>query len=185
MKAMDLFLERSSYDNDIRDHMPTLFHAARGTVLELGVGEGRSTSAFLAGLEARGEGRLISVDSRQLDVMPAHPRHRFICADSLDGESIRGGCAGWVSPGFARSPPLAFLDVLFIDTDHTYERTSRELHYWGPTVRTGGVILLHDTRSSPEVMKAMIDFCRDRPWLPFREQSHNNGLGHIFIPGHP
>jgi hypothetical protein len=36
-------------------------------------------------------------------------------------------------------------DVLFIDTTHGYQQTWNELLNYAPKVRTGGVILLHDT----------------------------------------
>lgn len=132
--------------NDVQAHLPTLFEAARGNVLELGVRAGVSTSALLAGVEAHG-GHVWSVDRDDCaPVFAGHPQWTFIQADSLDDTFY---------------VPTA-LDCIFIDTEHTETRTLAELQMWGPRVKPGGVILLHDTDDDstyPGVRKAIEAYC--------------------------
>lgn len=156
--------------SDIKEHLPELRERAHGTVLELGVREAVSTAALLTGVAEHG-GHLYSVD-----VMPecgryyaGHPNWTFIHADSRDKAAIQS----------AGVPDV--LDVLFIDTEHTYEQVLSELNTWGDMVKPGGVILAHDTDSFPGVAQAIMAWAMERGYQPeFRHES--NGLGVIAIP---
>jgi predicted O-methyltransferase YrrM len=46
-----------------------------------------------------------------------------------------------------KTPPA---DVVFIDGDHSYDGLLRDWHAWSPLVGSGGVICLHDSRSTDE-----------------------------------
>jgi predicted O-methyltransferase YrrM len=141
----DDYLERCGKGHDIAEHMPRLFSAAAvgdATVIELGVRRGNSTAAFLAAVEAHG-GHVHSVDI-------ATPRTP----------------AEWLSSGLwtlrvGNDLDLADqmpddVDVLFIDTDHTYAQTLAELRTYAAKVKPGGVILLHDTElEHPEAATAV------------------------------
>ncbi len=113
--------------SDIRDHLPTLHDFGRDAkVIELGVRSGNSTAAFLAA-----GAQVWSVDIET----PAVPD-------------------GWADIGwrFILDDDLAVVDdlpdqvdVVFIDTVHTYTHTLAELMAYAPKVRPGGVIICHDT----------------------------------------
>lgn len=153
--------------SDVQAHLPTLYEYARGNVLELGVRAGVSTSALLAGVTDHG-GHVWSVDRDDCSpVFGNHPHWTFVQADSC--EEIEG------------LPDE--LDCLFIDTEHTAERTLRELCTWGPIVKKGGVILLHDTDDGstyPGVRTAMEDYCERTKRTPeYHEGSY--GLGVIRV----
>lgn len=133
--------------SDIRAHLPMLYDAARGKrVIELGVGDGTSTSAFLTAMERHG-GHLLSVD---INVgcfhFPGHPCWTFHASDSLNADIAPTG--------------LPAYDVLFIDTDHSYERTLAELRLWSQCIRPDGVIFLHDIENPlyPGVRQAVAEF---------------------------
>jgi predicted O-methyltransferase YrrM len=118
---------------DVHDHLPRFRALVEAThashVIELGVRGGASTVAWLAGLERTG-GRLWAVDLG--DPPLDHPRMSFV-----RGSSVAAGT-------LARLPLWA--DVVFIDTDHTYELTLLELSLYAPLVaRAGGCLVLHDT----------------------------------------
>jgi hypothetical protein len=168
--ARDRFEDVMGTPSDIRDHLPRLRREARGSVLELGVRDGNSTVALLAGLEELG-GTLWSVDvtAECGDVFPGHPQWRFVVADSRDTSTV-----------LAAGLP-AELDVLFVDTIHTYEQVRRELDAWGDRVRLGGSILFHDTDSFPEIRRAISEWCRPRH-VPFEFLRRSNGLG-VAYPG--
>ena len=151
--------------SDVQDHLPTLYAAARGNVLELGVRAGVSTCALLAGVADHG-GHVWSVDIN--DCRPAigpHPDWTFTQADSCDAAAID-------------APEQ--LSALFIDTEHTADRTYRELSLWGPRVQPGGVILLHDTddmSTYPGVRNAIERYCADTGRTPeYREGSYGLGV---------
>lgn len=121
--------------SDIVDHMPRLRAEVERydgpQVIELGVRTGNSTCAFLAAVEKVG-GRVWSCDTEPAKVPPHwfdSPSWTFVQGDDLKLD--------------ADAPPSC--DVLFIDTTHAYEQTIAELVAYGPKVRLGGVILLHDT----------------------------------------
>ena len=176
------FEYRCSVDSDIVGHLPYLFERASRaqTILELGVRSGNSTAAFLAGIEA-GDGHLTSVDILAPQV-PAewfeHHRWTFILGSDLD-EFVEAGTPDEV-------------DLLFIDTTHTFRQTQAELDLYGGRVRSGGVILLHDVdleqaplSDDPEdrgypVRRAANEWCR-RKFLNYDERPGSYGLGVIEV----
>ena len=96
-----------------------------------------------------------------------------------------------LDPVVAAAQPLA-VDVLFIDTSHTYDQTAAELRLYVPRVRPGGVVLLHDVEvEAPEaappggppfpVARALDAFCAEtgREW---EARTGSYGLGIIRVP---
>jgi predicted O-methyltransferase YrrM len=168
--------------SDIGLHLPYLHQRAKTAkvALELGVRNGCSTAALLAGLDDS-DGHLWSVDMFGPEAPAnewAEPRWTFILGDDMNAEIIGQ------TPGE--------LDLLFIDTSHCYSHTLSELQTYGPKVKVGGVILLHDTElevapgSVQEedkgfpVRRAIQDWCRSRFLTPeWREGC--NGLGVIEV----
>jgi SAM-dependent methyltransferase len=168
--AQDRFDAVAAVPSDIRAHLPRLRHEARGTVLELGVRGGNSTAALLAGVEERG-GTVWSVDVDPVSgtIFEGHPHWRFVLADSRDAAAVEAeGLSGE-------------LDVLFVDTLHTYEQVRDELRTWGDRVRPGGILLFHDTDSYPEIRRAIAGWCRPRR-IAFEFLDGSNGLG-VAYPG--
>lgn len=168
--AQERYQEVAAARSDIQRHLPRLRHEARGTVLELGVRGGSSTVALLAGLEERG-GTLwsVDVDPASASVFPDHPQWRFVQADSRDESPV-------VDAGLPDE-----IDVLFVDTLHTYEQVRDELAVWGDRVVHGGVILFHDTDSYPLIRRAISEWCKPRS-VPFEFRGRSNGLG-VAYPG--
>lgn len=128
------FLRRCADGSDIHEHLPRLYEEACRPgvrVIELGVRSGNSTAAFLRAIQEYG-GELWSVDIGRLRV----PDEWF----AVDGwHQLIGDDLELVD----QLPDD--VDVLFIDTSHTYEQTLAELNaYWGK-VKPGGVIICHDT----------------------------------------
>ena len=119
-------------NSDIVDHLPYLFEAARGKqVIELGVRGGNSAAAFLAAVELDG-GHVWSVDI----VAPHVPTewHDSPLWDFLLGDDL----------SLAEQLPDG-VDVVFVDTSHTFMQTLCEIDTYAPKVRAGGVMLFHDT----------------------------------------
>jgi predicted O-methyltransferase YrrM len=131
-------------------------------ILELGTRTGNSTAAFLAALDIDRRGHLWSIDADRPQV-PAYwhdnPYWSFLQADDLSDEA-----QAWAPK---------HVEVLFIDTSHTYEHTLAELRMWVPRVRPGGVVLMHDTEFAPPAVwgidphesavgRALDDYCAER-----------------------
>lgn len=135
--------------SDVQAHLMRLYEHAHGTVLELGVRHGVSTTALMAGVEQHG-GHVYSVDIDPMCalVFAGHPQWTFINSDSLNNVALS------ILP--------ASIDMLFIDTGHTYELTLAELRLYGVLMAEGGRIFLHDTDDGstyPGVRKAIYEYC--------------------------
>jgi predicted O-methyltransferase YrrM len=142
-------LYRSRTDQDMYEYSPFLREVARGNILEIGVNQGVSTSAFLLGLEDKQEGHLWSIDIDPDCNRFRHPRWTFMQGDSKT----------------IPVPQLA-LDVLFIDGDHRYDAVSSDLMRFAPLVKQGGLILMHDVDPDPKL------FDSNERWLDGRQEIH-------------
>jgi predicted O-methyltransferase YrrM len=177
------YQRRAAARSDLGHNLHILFGAAARypacQVLEIGVGTGQSTTAFLAAAELTG-GHLWSVDisASCLFLLEYVQSGRpgpwtFILGDAAD-QAVSG-----------RAPDS--VDVLFIDSSHTYAQTRTELETYVPRVRPGGMVLLHDTtwqfadRPGAEVADALNETL-PRLGLSWRELGGENGLGLIEIP---
>jgi predicted O-methyltransferase YrrM len=124
---------------DIRFHLPYLYEVASSydkvQVLELGVRDCNSTSAFLAAAEGA-DGSVRSVDIKEPKITEklfaewiSSDRWAFIMANSIH--------LG-IEPGTK-------YDVIFLDTSHHLYSTMHELRKYIDLVKPGGRLLLHDT----------------------------------------
>lgn len=124
--------------SDIHEHVPTLalavfavgFNITPPLVIELGVRSGVSTHAFLYALGCTG-GQLWSVDINPPPPI-ADPLWHFV-----QGED----CSQQVLDQLPQRPA----DIVFVDTDHTYEQTTAEINTYVPRIRKGGYMIFHDT----------------------------------------
>lgn len=181
---------------DIVDHLETFVdtvHALKATkVIELGVRAGVSTLAWLYGLE--GIGRLWSVDGAR----PVVDEFGFdLLGSFMDEDRSKSTLENWTFLlGWDNEPKVLaelpeIVDIVFIDTQHTYEVTLEELKLYVPRVRKGGRVLLHDTdlyetgnATTPQppypVRAAIADYCDGRK-LPYSYAHYCNGLGTIYV----
>ena len=160
---------------DIHEHLATLHmftveHDFRG-VLELGTSMGESTIALLLAVRRIG-GHVTSIDMNP-------------CLEARQAVERLGLSVNWT---FKQGDDLQVewrepIDLLLIDTSHKYEHTLKELEKFEPHVREGGMILMHDIVSFPEVNNAMTQYVKGRNDLRPYRYLNNNGLGIIFKGG--
>lgn len=162
---------RAQHGSDISDHLPRLYELAslkHVKVIELGVRSGDSTSAFLTAAEEN-DGEVWSVDVAEPWV-PTEWR-------DLPFWYVTVGNDLEVSD---RLPDL--VDVVFIDTSHTYGQTKAELELYAGKVKSGGVIVLHDTE-----LEHPADSPESDPSFPVavavREFSEARGLSVEWVSG--
>lgn len=125
---------------------------ARGRCVELGSFWGMSALATGTGL-ARNGGSLICIDAwpgawegnrptfiRNINRAPELPI-QWLHVDSLEA---------------ARLFDDESLDLVFMDSDHTYEHVIKEIRLWLPKVKLGGILCGHDyDETQPGVVKAV------------------------------
>ena len=173
---------------DMRAHLPYLQQIAEGSILEIGVRWGASTSAFLLGLEEH-KGNLFSIDIEPgcWNLFAGHPQWTFLAANSHKPDEMISSFIDIETkhPGFS---------ILFIDGDHEYEGVKQDLEMYVPLVKPGGKILMHDVcePTLPGVRRAMDEFLETKGWpkecdgkgwpqmVEIRTESH--GLAVIEVP---
>ncbi len=157
--------------SDIAAHIGFIRDVSRGNVLELGVRDGVSTCALLMGVKDRG-GHVWSVDTdiRCAFRFSGDEDWTFVPTDSLDESSIR-------SAGLPEK-----IDVLFLDTTHTFEQVYAELKLWGPRVVENGIILIHDVITYAGAGTAMRRWAQENG-LDCETRPGSNGLGIIYPKG--
>lgn len=146
--------------SDIFKHLPVLKELAGkcNSVTEFGVRSGVSTVALLYGHPAEYTGY-------DLDQAPTHLaklagangiRYRHIVADT------------------GRLDEIGKTDMLFIDTEHTYEQLKKELRH---AKNVSKYIALHDTTSYPELNDAISEFTAEHvEWVVTAIYPRCNGL---------
>lgn len=118
-------------------------HAERATIVEIGRFKGGSTLIFAA---AMAEGS--SLWSYDLHVA-ARPDLRGADLDAELLDALRrlrldDGVNLVVADSRTVDLPPGPYDILFVDGDHSYEGARADVERWGPHVRAGGHLLLHD-----------------------------------------
>lgn len=167
--------------SDIQEHLPTLVELVleenAQTVIELGVRFGISTNAFLYALGNTG-GHLWSVDiDNRFHV--DDPAWTFLQGYDLDLGVI------------TQLPELA--DLILIDTDHRYELTKAEILAYRPKLRSGGLMVFHDTEvmqfdhhapgsEPPYPVKRAVDEELPAGEFPRTHYTNNHGLTIVKMP---
>lgn len=164
-------------------HMPFLQEVASrcGVIVEIGCGHGNgSTRAFRAGQQSLLHDPLlisVDIDPNKPDVRPAGNWHK-VTGDSRDP---------WVRAKtreilFRMHEEFPFPDLIYIDTDHTYEQLMAELCLWEEIAAPHTVWLFHDTfmfGCYNTMTDAIKDFCASHPqweYVEITKESHGMGM---------
>lgn len=139
MNLEEFYLQNKNTPSDINEHLETLYTEAlaykRGTIIELGVREGKSTSAFLLAI-SKTKGILHSCDINE----PFGEITKFL---SLPFWKFTQGDSVWFLKHFKWEA-----DIVFIDTSHEFTQTLQELEYSYKILNPiKGKIILHDTHN--------------------------------------
>jgi len=140
-------LGNSDYIEGMSDFMyDRIITKGFSTILELGTRRGESLTIFSNALiDAKRKGTVYSMDKDLTLAEPPHDNCVLVRSDTRD-------CT-WDKP----------LDMLFIDADHAYESVRRDIIKFGPWVKKGGEVWLHDVTSMPfgkDIWAAAIEWMR-------------------------
>lgn len=171
----ELYNERCSTPSDINEHLPTLKKYAEECehVTEMGVRWVVSTYAFMMGKPKR----LISYD---IDPIENHGIDR----NELKKMANEHGVDFDFHVANTLELEIEDTDLLFLDTDHTYNQVSGELKLHGN--KSKKYIIFHDTESFGRggfqgdtigIVKAIEEFIEQNPhWTVDQHYPNNNGL---------
>ena len=130
---------------DMKDFLPWMREHAKGNVMEIGVRDGASTSAFLLGVEEHG-GHVYSVDVQNCShLFKGHPQWTFIQSNSTNFQEV------------IKQIPFE-LDLILVDGDHSRAGVISDFQY-ARQLRPGGIVLFHDI--APEEKPSD---CNDCSW---------------------
>jgi predicted O-methyltransferase YrrM len=122
-------------------------HASgRRRLVEIGVWHGVTTKRLRAAMHPQGV--LSAVDpfpvGRLGFSVQQHIAHREV-------GSVANGHVSWLrTTGAAAAHDHAPVEFVFIDGDHSEQGLLADWRAWSPLVESGGIVALHDSRSTPE-----------------------------------
>ena len=147
------YIEYPKYKSLISKYLYLLYKLGQNSkdILELGVLEGVSTTAFSLGLKESG-GKMVSVD---LEILPqAKNKIEAIGANKI--------VTFWKENDLKFKAKPESYDLVFIDTTHSFGQTKKELKKFSKCVKPGGLLVLHDLinhhyKNDKELLKAVED----------------------------
>jgi len=145
-----------------------VFYRRPAVVVELGCFVGWASAHMAMALRANGNGKLYCVDCDQknLDVAVTNLKRLGLGAvtNTLLGKSTE--------PAVVAGLPNK-IDILFIDTSHTYRDTLDEILLYSSRMGEAGCMVLHDSISFPGVRRAISEMSGKFRILTFATESGN------------
>lgn len=164
--------------DDIAVHMPFLEECAANAtiILEIGVGHGNgSTRAFARGLERSthfGKYHIgVDCDEARPQIKPSYAYWHEVHGPS-EAPTTRYKVQDILGERYA--------DIIFIDTDHTYEQMQKELPIWSKVAGTKTLWIFHDTwmnNTYNTMTDAIKEFAQANGWTFIDHSREAHGLG--------
>lgn len=132
---------------DMMYHVHTIHAIARGinakTIVDLGVRNGQATRALLLSAKEN-NGRVFSVDTDDCNhACPAEYKNNWLFYQMTTDQFYND----------VVSPKNTEIDLLMIDSDHSYEQSKIDFENYSKHVRVNGIVLLHDVYPAKECRK--------------------------------
>jgi predicted O-methyltransferase YrrM len=177
VQAISLPLYESTAANDISEHLPILFLLVAEfklkRIVELGTRSGNSTLVLLEAAKHIG-GTVLSMDVETCD----EARQR-ISAAGLNAFWTFWQANDLEIPSSEVPQPI---DLLFIDTLHTYGQMKAELDKYGRMLRPGGWLVIHDYVAFSGITEAVYEYVAiHKKQLTFYPFVNQNGLALIRV----
>lgn len=144
------------------------------TVVEIGSNKGKSTNFILRSLNEFGKIHCIDPWGSYVLTQDLEDIYEIfknnLPLDKITQVVIHRGFSYDVKKEWKASD---YIDLLFIDGDHSYEAVKQDIEDWVPFVRKGGYVIFHDYANyCPSVQKAAQELLDTRQ-VEFLEQQQN------------
>lgn len=140
-----------------------------GTVVELGCYRGKSTTALAYGVREQA-GNLYTIDpfeGTMVGNIALQKQYAMEVMERMYDRFLDKHVEIYVgySHDIVQDWKHGYIDLLFIDAEHSYESVARDLADWSPLVTDTGRIALHDHNSNwPGVQLAVAEFITRHNW---------------------
>ena len=145
LQELDEIMMKSQERTVINDHLPLLFIESLRTnprlIVELGVEKGQSTFA-LERVARLCNSKLVSVDLVDCSNVSQWEDWIFIRKNDLEFAEM---FTSWCKENDIKPE----IDILFIDTEHHYEQTIKEIRQWFPYLSKKAKVFFHDSNVKP------------------------------------
>jgi cephalosporin hydroxylase len=145
LKELDFVKKRAlSKETDIADHLENIFYESIITspklIVELGVRHGESTAIFDQVAKKCGS-QHVSLDIDDCSNVIDNDSWIFVQGDDIE---FSKRYVDWCKDKDFNHE----IDVLFIDTSHTYQHTLQEMNHWFKFLSKNATVIFHDTNSN-------------------------------------
>ena len=153
-----------------------VFYRKPTVVVELGCFVGWASAHLAAALQANGHGKLYCVDCDQKNLDATVTNLKRLGLDALTNTLLGKSTEPTVVAGLPNK-----IDILFIDTSHTYRDTLDEILLYSSRMEETGCMVLHDSISFPGVRRAVAEVSGKFRILTFATES-GNGVSVLLKP---
>lgn len=145
-----------------------VFYRKPAVVVELGCFVGWASAHLALALQANGHGKLYCVDSDQKNLDATVANLKRLGLDGVTSALLGKSTEEKVVSGLPDK-----IDILFVDTSHTYRDTIDEISLYSSRMGETGCMVLHDSISFPGVRRAIAEMSDKFRVLTFATESGN------------
>jgi predicted O-methyltransferase YrrM len=145
-----------------------VFYRKPAVVVELGCFVGWASAHLAVALQANGHGKLYCVDCDQKNLDATMKNLKRLGVDEVTNPLLGKSTEPAVVAGLPNK-----IDILFIDTSHTYRDTLDEILLYSSRLAETGCMVLHDSISFPGVRRAISETSGKFRILTFATESGN------------
>ena len=145
-----------------------VFYRKPAVVVELGCFVGWASAHVAMALQANGHGKLYCVDCDQKNLDATMTNLKRLGLDAVTNTLLGKSTEPAVVAGLPDK-----IDILFIDTSHTYRDTLDEILLYSSRLGEAGCMVLHDSISFPGVRRAVAEMSAKFRTLTFATESGN------------
>ena len=145
-----------------------VFYRKPAVVVELGCFVGWASAHLAMALQANGNGKLYCVDCDQKNLEATVRNLKRLGLDRVTNTLLGKSMEPAVIAGLPNK-----IDLLFIDTSHTYRDTLDEILLYSSRVKEAGCMVFHDSISFPGVRRAIAEMSDKFRILTFATESGN------------
>jgi cephalosporin hydroxylase len=121
---------------DLWIYQEIFYHVKPDLIIETGTDYGGSALYYAHLLDILGEGKIITVDVRERENRPQHPRIQY-----LAGSSVEKNITDFLKNEAQKAQNV----LLILDSDHSCKHVSEELKLLAPLVTVGSYVIVEDS----------------------------------------